>query len=200
MSEPGKYDDAFRQQMDTYREMPSGAVWAGVEAALDKKKKRRLFFWCWLAGTGVSVTALAGYLFLGNLSQDTFGTQAARQVSVYLPAPQGRRANPLRIQEHTALTGPEADAGISVSAASGYGQGSQRASSTRHTPPSHRPGRAKTPQNADSRPFAAVRETKDRPEPAPERRMLSRPAPAASPAAVTPPEPPLALYPRPHPP
>lgn len=58
MSTPAQHnDDMFRQRLEDYREMPSDKVWAGVERALDQKKKRRFLFWIWFPGTGMAAAA-----------------------------------------------------------------------------------------------------------------------------------------------
>lgn len=190
MSTPGKYDDAFRRQMDTYREMPSGAVWAGVEAALDKKKKRRLFAWFWLAGTGMSVTALAGYLLLVIPSHDTSGTQAARRVFLPPSVSYGSRADHThtRIKKTTAGTETAAEA-QQIPSQAGYGPGTQTLPRTKHTPLSARIRRhAGTPSPAPDVHFSATRP-----------RATGQPVqtPAVQPAVTPTPVPPADGYPEP---
>lgn len=58
-------DDLFRNRLESYREMPSDKVWAGIENALDKdKKKRKFIIWWWTGGIGISTAALVAAVFL----------------------------------------------------------------------------------------------------------------------------------------
>jgi len=61
MNEQEHYNEDFmREQLSGYREMPPAPVWEGIEKALDaKKKKRRIFFWLFFAGTGMAGMLLA---------------------------------------------------------------------------------------------------------------------------------------------
>lgn len=71
MNEQEHYNDDFiREQLSGYREMPPAPVWEGIEKALDaKKKKRRVFFWLFFAGTGMVGMLLALNLFQSGTNQ-----------------------------------------------------------------------------------------------------------------------------------
>jgi len=90
MSTPAQHnDDMFRQSLENYREMPSDKVWAGVEQALDhKKKKRRFLFWIWFPGVGMAAAAaLFIPLFMhGNLNPRK-AEQAAHRVFTVAEVP-----------------------------------------------------------------------------------------------------------------
>ena len=69
-------DDRFRQRLENHREMPADAVWDGIAAALDKKKrKQRVLFWLRLAGLGLSAAAvlLPAILLTGQPSVEEGG-------------------------------------------------------------------------------------------------------------------------------
>lgn len=69
-------DDRFRQRLENHREMPADAVWDGIAAALDKKKrKQRVLFWLRSAGLGLSAAAvlLPAILLTGQPSVEEGG-------------------------------------------------------------------------------------------------------------------------------
>ena len=66
MNQPDQLDDLFRQRLYHAETAPPAFVWPGVEAALRRKRRRFILWWCF-AGLGlISTAATAFYLSQGT--------------------------------------------------------------------------------------------------------------------------------------
>lgn len=143
-------DELFRQKLEDYREMPSPAVWEGVEAALDQeKKKRRFLFWLWFGGAGTSLAAalLLIPVFLGETA--TPSNPIARTAQHVAPTAD------LALGRHSSATSPEPGAVPAFAPntgspilADGTSDASTATQTPRHARTPSRAVRSQTPKHA----------------------------------------------------
>jgi len=74
-----KFEDIIKQQVGEFQLTPNAAVWEGIEAKINKKKKRRIAFWLWSGLVGVSLLGI-GYVGMNTKSDINSNNVKAKEI------------------------------------------------------------------------------------------------------------------------